>query len=188
LKTFILDVDWSTKGVGAILSQKNGRQKQVIVYANKGLTPLQKCYHPMEGECYALIWGVMHFQQFLHHTFLLLKINHKPLEWPTKVSDANGKWGKWISTLQDFHFKIVHRFGSKHSNVDALRMNHVFVSNEEEHFQVEILDRTIVVSKATMESGNRSFHDKTKIHEIQNIFILLEMTKKRLEQLVEKNS
>jgi hypothetical protein len=62
LKTIILDVDWLTKGVRVILSQKNGRQKQVIEYANKGLTPLQKRYHPMEGKCYALIWGVMHFQ------------------------------------------------------------------------------------------------------------------------------
>jgi len=35
-----------------------------------------------------------------------------------------------------------------------------------------------------MESGNRSLHDRTKIHGIQNIFILLEVTKERFEQLV----
>jgi len=29
-KLFILDVDWSIKGVGTILSQKFGRQEQVI--------------------------------------------------------------------------------------------------------------------------------------------------------------
>lgn len=42
LKTFILDVNWSIKGVGAILSQKTRRQEQVITYASKCLTPLQK--------------------------------------------------------------------------------------------------------------------------------------------------
>ncbi len=35
---FCLDVDWSTKGVGAILSQKEGRFERVIAYANKALT------------------------------------------------------------------------------------------------------------------------------------------------------
>jgi len=37
-KGFILDIYWSTKGVGAIfLSQKEGKKECVIVYANKGL-------------------------------------------------------------------------------------------------------------------------------------------------------
>jgi hypothetical protein len=35
-KPFILDVDWSIKGVGAIWSQKARRQEQVIAYAGKG--------------------------------------------------------------------------------------------------------------------------------------------------------
>jgi predicted RNA-binding protein (virulence factor B family) len=52
------------------------------------------------------------------------------------------------------------------------------MSNEEENFQVEIPNQTIIVSKATMESGNISLHDRTKIHEIHNIFTLSKMTKK----------
>jgi predicted RNA-binding protein (virulence factor B family) len=60
--------------------------------------------------------------------------------------------------------------------------------NEEENFQVEILDQTIVVYKATMESGNISFHDKIEIHEIHNIFTLSKVTKKELEQLTKENS
>jgi hypothetical protein len=59
---FCLDVDWSTKGVGAILSQKEGRFKRVIAYANKALTVAQRKFHPMERECYALIWGILHFR------------------------------------------------------------------------------------------------------------------------------
>jgi hypothetical protein len=61
-KQFCLDVDWSPKGVGAILSQREGRKERVVAYASKGLTSTQKKFHPMEGECYALIWGVMHFR------------------------------------------------------------------------------------------------------------------------------
>jgi len=54
-RPFYLDVDWSTKGVGTILSQREGRFEKVVVYANKGLTVAQREFHPMEGECYALI-------------------------------------------------------------------------------------------------------------------------------------
>jgi hypothetical protein len=37
-KPFILDVNWSIKGVGVILSQKFKREEQVIAYASKGLS------------------------------------------------------------------------------------------------------------------------------------------------------
>jgi len=52
---FCLDVDWSTKGVGTVLSQREGRFEKVIAYASKALTVAQRKFHPMEGECYALI-------------------------------------------------------------------------------------------------------------------------------------
>ncbi len=54
-RTFCLDVDWSPRGVGAILSQKEGRFEKVVAYASKSLTEAQRKFHPMEGECYTLI-------------------------------------------------------------------------------------------------------------------------------------
>ncbi len=105
---FCLDVDWSTKGVGANLSQKKGRFEKVIAYASKALTVAQRKFHPMEGECYALIWGILHFRQYLHRTHFTLRTDHKPLEWLATVSDAHGRRGRWIDMLQDFSFKIVH--------------------------------------------------------------------------------
>jgi len=59
-RTLWLDVDWSPKGVGAILAQKKGRFEKVVAYASKNLIEAQKKFHPVEGECYVLIWGVMH--------------------------------------------------------------------------------------------------------------------------------
>lgn len=58
IKILILDVDWSIKGVGTIILQKTKRNDQVVTYASKGLSPIEKKVHPMEGECYALIWGI----------------------------------------------------------------------------------------------------------------------------------
>jgi hypothetical protein len=122
---FCLDVDWSTKGVGAILSQKEGGFEKVVAYANKALIVAQRKFHPMEGECYALIWGILHFRRYLHQTHFTLRTDHKPLEWLATISDAHGRRGRWIDMLQDFSFKIVHRPGMRHANVDALSRNPV---------------------------------------------------------------
>ncbi len=65
-RPFILDVDWFIKGVRSVLSQKRDKHECVIAYANKGFTPSQWKFHPMEGECYAIIWGIMHFRHYLY--------------------------------------------------------------------------------------------------------------------------
>jgi hypothetical protein len=133
-ESFLLDVDWSTKGVGAILSQKEGRFERVIAYASKALTVAQKKFHPMEGECYALIWGILHFKRYLHRTHFTLRTDHKPLEWLATVSDAHGRRGRWIDLLQDYSFKIVHRPGARHTNADALSRNPVGQAMDDEDF------------------------------------------------------
>lgn len=49
------------------------------LYASKGLSLVQKKFHPMEGECYALVWGIMHFKQYLYivtisHSYLTINL------------------------------------------------------------------------------------------------------------------
>jgi hypothetical protein len=61
-KWFCLDVDWSPKGVRTILSQRESKLEKVGAYANKSLMIAQRKFHPMEGECYALILGIMNFK------------------------------------------------------------------------------------------------------------------------------
>ncbi len=139
-RTFWLDVDWSPKGVGAILSQKDGKFERIIAYASKSLTEAQKKFHPMEGECYALIWGVMHFRQYLHMKHFILRTNHKPLEWLATISDAHGRRGRWVGMLQDFSFKIIHRPGLRHTNVDALSRNPVGSATDDDDFGEEVQD------------------------------------------------
>jgi hypothetical protein len=92
----------------------------------------------MEGECYALIWGIMHFWQYLYQASFVVKTNHKPLKWLVIVSDPFGRRGRWISMLQDFNFKIIHKVGARHANVDALNRNPVGSHDEDEDFGVEI--------------------------------------------------
>ncbi len=90
------------------MSQKEGKFEKVVAYASKSLIKAQRKFHPMEGECYALIWGIMHFRQYLHMVHFILRTNHKPLEWLAIMLNAHGRKGKWIDMLHDFSFKIIH--------------------------------------------------------------------------------
>jgi hypothetical protein len=82
----------------------------------------------------------MHFRRYLYQASFVVKTNHKPLEWLATLFDPFGRRGKWISMLQDFNFKIVHRAQVKHVNADALSRNPVGSHDEDEDFGVEIQD------------------------------------------------
>lgn len=67
-RVFILDVDY-THGIGPILSQKERKDEKVVTYPSKGFSLVQKKFHPMEGEFYVLVWGIMFFQVFVLQPF-----------------------------------------------------------------------------------------------------------------------
>ncbi len=72
----------------------------------------------------------------------ILRTDHKPLKWLATVFDAHGRRGRWVGMLQDFSFKIVHRPGLMHMNVDALSRNPVGSAADDEDFGEEIQDIT----------------------------------------------
>ncbi len=139
-RPFILDVNWSIRGVGLVLSQKQNKHECVIAYARKGFTLSQRKFHPMEGECYALNTGDNAFPAIFMSGFLVVRTNLKPLEWLAIVFDPFGRKSRWISMLQDFSFKIVHRAGTRLVNANALSCNPISSHDEDEDFGVEIQD------------------------------------------------
>jgi len=82
----------------------------------------------------------MHFRQYLHRNHFILRTDHKPLEWLATVSDVHGRRGRWVDMLHDFSFKIIHRPGLRHTNVDALSRNLVGPATDDDDFSEEIQD------------------------------------------------
>ncbi len=91
------------------------------------------------------------------------------MEWFIIVFDAN----KRPSMLHDFHFKIVHRLGSKQFNVDALNKNSMFVYEDNEDFQVEMSDHMMSSFNNVMENDVRFVTNNTKFPEIPYQFFYL---------------
>jgi hypothetical protein len=95
--------------------------------------------------------------------------------------------------LKDFHFKTVHHPDNKHFNVDALNINLLFVSDENEDFQVEVLNQMVFVSKNATKDGIQFMTSNFEFHEMPNLFTLLKVTNdllletKKKEDLVMKS-
>ena len=72
-----LCVDASSKGLGAVILQKN----QPVAYASKALTESQQNYAQIEKEMLVIVFGCERFHDFLYgQDVVTVGSDHKPLE------------------------------------------------------------------------------------------------------------
>jgi transposase InsO family protein len=120
-KPFIVQTDWSVKGMGAILSQldESGHER-VIAYASKSNSPSESRYSSYEGEMLAAVWAVNHWRYYLMGHHFTLMTDHQPLKWLMTTQHLTGKYARWALRMQEYDFDIVHRPGVQNPNADAL--------------------------------------------------------------------
>ena len=120
-KEFILLTDASTIGLGAILAQKDIEgNERVIAYASRTLNRPEQNYSATELECLAVVWAVRHFHSYLHGNRFILITDHSALCYLFKTATPTGRLARWVMKLQPYDFKVIHRAGKKHTNVDSL--------------------------------------------------------------------
>ena len=124
-KPFLLQTDWSAKGMGAILAQRdaNGHER-VNAYASKSCTPAESRYGSYKGELLAVVWGVKHFHRYLAgNPFTIVTDHQQPLKWLTTSQELSGQYARWAAMLQEYNYTVVHRPGLENPNADALSRN-----------------------------------------------------------------
>ena len=60
------------------------------------------------------------FRSYLRAAKFTLRTDHKSLVWLHRFKDTEGMMARWLHTLQQFQFSIVHRAGRDHGNADGL--------------------------------------------------------------------
>ena len=60
------------------------------------------------------------FRSYLRGARFTLRTDHKSLVWLHRFKDTEGMMSRWLHTLQQFQFSIVHRPGKDHRNADCL--------------------------------------------------------------------
>ena len=80
-KPFILYIDTSGGGVGAVLHQKgnDGREK-IIACASRTYNEYEKKYPIIEQECLVIVWDVEKFKQYLSVKPFKIVTDHMALE------------------------------------------------------------------------------------------------------------
>ena len=103
-KPFLLEMDASKKGLGAVFSQmqSNGCYNPVT-FISHSLTPSEKNYHSSELEFFVLKWSVMeHFKEYLVYSPFVVQTDNNPLTYMLMMHNLDTTGHRWVGALASF--------------------------------------------------------------------------------------
>jgi hypothetical protein len=119
-KEFILATDASIKGFGAVLSQKDEREREkVIEYASKSCTAAEARYGISQLEGAAAMWAIEKFALYLRNGRFRLITDHKALTRIKNVKDNNAMLHRWSLKLAEYDYEVEYKKGERHTNADC---------------------------------------------------------------------
>ncbi|KAK2717649.1 hypothetical protein QYM36_006428 [Artemia franciscana] len=109
-----LQVDASKFGLGATLSQ-NGKP---ISFASRSLNSTEQNYSQIEKELYAILFGCIHFHQYLYGRKFMVVSDHKPLQVVLNrpISKSSPRLQRMLLRIQPYNLIIAFRPGKEIPN------------------------------------------------------------------------
>ena len=134
-KPFILEVDASHRGLGAVLSQDLGSGAQVIAYASCGLRGPEKRmqnYSSFKLELLGLKWAVCEkFCGYLWGANFSDFTDNNPLQHLHSAKLGAAKQ-RWVAELAAYSFSVKYRPAKENKNADALLRHPVRMPDPED--------------------------------------------------------
>lgn len=119
-KEFVVQVDASAVGIGAVLAQGEAGEERPIAYLSKKLLPREARYSTVEKEGLAIKWASESLRYYLLGREFLLETDHRALTWIHTMKDHNSRVTRWYLSLQPYQFKVRHRPGPQNKIADYL--------------------------------------------------------------------
>ncbi|KAK3565409.1 hypothetical protein QTP86_007936 [Hemibagrus guttatus] len=150
-KPFVVEVDASTTGVGADLSQQQGNPSRLhpCAFFSHKLNPAERNCDIGNRELLAIKLALEEWRHWLEgprHPFLVLT-DHKNLEYLRAAKRLNPRQARWALFFTRFEFSISFRPGSKKTKADAL--SRMFAPEESPETPEPILPADLIVSPIT---------------------------------------
>ena len=122
MKDYLLEMDASKEGLGAVLFQKQAYgQFHPVAYGSWVLTAHKKNYHSTKLEFLALKSTVTEqFKEYLLYQPFLVKTDNNPLTYIMTTPNlvATGHW--WVGAIVKFNFWLEYQKGQDNTMADAL--------------------------------------------------------------------
>ena len=119
-ESFILDTDFSSKNMAAVLSQKQQGKETFLGCVAKKCDKAQESYPPHKGEMAAVILGLRKFEHILRSAPFIIRTDSKCVEFLRSMKEVRGMYARWQAFLASFTFSTVHRSGKLQMNADPL--------------------------------------------------------------------
>ncbi|KRZ65375.1 Retrovirus-related Pol polyprotein from transposon, partial [Trichinella papuae] len=102
---FIVDVDASGDGLGAVLSKREGKAERVVAYASHTLTKAERRYCATRREMLGLVWALREFRPYLYGQPFLVRTDHSCLRWLMTFKEPEGQVARWLESLAELDFE-----------------------------------------------------------------------------------
>lgn len=149
-RQFIVEVDASEVGVGAVLSQRSSSDERVhpCAYFSHRLTPAERNYDVGNRELLAIRLALGEWRHWLEGSSVpfIVWTDHRNLEYIRTAKRLNARQARWALFFTRFDFSISYRPGAKNLKPDALSRQ--FASPEVVPTKEEILPQSMVVGAA----------------------------------------
>lgn len=143
---FVLTVDASKAGCGAVLSQRN----LPIAFASKSFNRAEQNKATIEQELIAIHWAIKHFKHYLFGTHFLVQSDHRPLVYLYNLKEASAKLTRLRLELAEFTFTIEHIRGKENVVADALSRIHVDQIRSKANRDNDLEDLNVLVTTRSM--------------------------------------
>ncbi|KAK3565211.1 hypothetical protein QTP86_001027 [Hemibagrus guttatus] len=125
---FVVEVDASALGVGAVLSQRRGETPVLhpCAYFSKKLSPAEQNYDIGNQELLAIKLALEEWRHWLegaNHPFEVIT-DHKNLQYLREAKRLNPRQARWALFFTRFNFCVTYRPGNKNTKADALSRIH----------------------------------------------------------------
>ena len=120
-KPFIIELDGSKVAACGILMQETEGKRNILSYHSSTLDQAQRNYSPTELECWAAISACRRFNTYIKGApKLILRSDHKPLQWLRNQKDPRGKFSRWMMELEQYNYQFEYKPGVENLGADAL--------------------------------------------------------------------